>query len=372
MRLWPFGGKLKEAARHTGEVEAELKQKIQTALEEKNRIIAILESMAESVAVIDTDQKMLIVNSVLARVLGFPKGQLEGRHFWEAFRDPEINQMLKNCLEDRRSAKIEHTLLLSKSVFEIQVSPVFAGSQFLGAVAVFHDVTRLKELERLRAEFVANVSHELKTPLTSIMGFVETLKEGAIEDPANRLQFLQIVDDHSRKLYGLIDDLLLLSKLESDREAIHKETVDFEKMLERTLRLFDRALQAKQIKVHEEMERRPFFILADPKSIEEALSNLVDNAIKYNHPGGTLRIHASSSPQAVKIAVSDTGIGIPDEDLPRIFERFYRADKSRSRDSGGSGLGLSIVKHIVEKHGGRVEAQSQFHQGSTFTITLPV
>ncbi len=342
-----------------------------SAAGEKNRLVATLESMAEGVAVIDTRQKVILANSVLEKVLALRKDHANGRYFWEIFRDPQINSMIEKSLKEKVPVKGEDSLLLTNFKFEIQVSPVFRGKDFLGAVAVFHDVTKLKELERMRTEFVANVSHELKTPLTSILGFVETLKEGAADDPEDRAKFLQIIEDHAMKLNHLIEELLFLSKIESESGALKKEALDLEKMLGDLMKLFGNALKAKQIAVRMEVSPSPFSFSAEPKSIEQAFSNLIDNAVKYNHHGGEIVIKASQEPAAVRIEIRDGGIGIPAADLPRIFERFYRVDKSRARESGGTGLGLSIVKHIVERHGGQVHAKSTPQKGSTFTVILP-
>lgn len=363
--------KLKSLVGDISEVKDTLKEGAQSATKEKNRIFAILESMAEGVVVIDPRQKILLVNTVLNNIFGFKAGQVQGRYSWEVFRDPQINAMIEKALKEKISIKEEDTLLLSNSVFEIQVSPVLGGRDFLGVVAVFHDVTKLKKLERLRTEFVANVSHELKTPLTSIIGFVETLKAGAAEDPDTRMRFLGIIEEHSKKLNHLIEELLLLSKLESEHEALKKEGVDLGKLMEKMTLLFENVLKSRKIKLHSEMRPSPFLLSADPKSIEQAFSNLIDNAIKYNQEGGEIFVKASQDPEVTKIEIRDTGIGIPEADLPRIFERFYRVDKSRSRETGGAGLGLSIVKHIVERHSGQIHASSAKQKGATFTITLP-
>ena len=353
------------------EAKATREEAAQEAAGEKNRLVATLESMVEGVAVIDTRGRVVLANSVLERALGFRKEQARGRYYWEIFRDPQVNSMIEKCLKEKVPVKGEDSLLLTRLTFQIQVSPVLRGKDFLGAVAIFHDVTKLKELERMRSEFVANVSHELKTPLTSIIGFVETLKEGAIDDSPNRLKFLDIIGEHAAKLNHLIEELLLLSELESERESLKRETLDLQKALEALLRLFDGALKAKEISVRSEVSPSPFLFMAEPKSIEQAFSNLLDNAIKYNRRGGEIVIKASQKPEAVEIEVRDSGIGIPSEDLPRIFERFYRVDKSRARESGGTGLGLSIVKHIVERHGGKIQAKSAPDKGSSFTLTLP-
>ncbi|MBI4353122.1 MAG: PAS domain-containing protein [Candidatus Omnitrophica bacterium] len=366
-----FRRRLRKMADTVRAVEQRLADEVQAAREGRNRVLAILESMTEGVLAVDTDEKVLFANAALARVLGFPEEKMEGRYFWEVFRDPEINPLLKRALKERMVFKKELSLLLSGLVFHVQISPVFTENDFLGAIAVFYDVTKLKELERVRSEFVANVSHELKTPLTSIMGFVETLKEGGIEDAQNRMNFLGVIEEQSKKLCLLIEDLLLLSKYESAREALKKEPLDLGKMLEGVLELFQKDLRARGLRAALSVSPESLRVEADPASLERALRNLVDNAIKYNREGGEVRVEASRAGEGVEICVSDAGIGIPPADLPRIFERFYRVDKSRSRELGGTGLGLSIVKHIVERHSGKIEVSSEPGKGTTFTILLP-
>ncbi|MBI3315766.1 MAG: PAS domain S-box protein [Candidatus Omnitrophica bacterium] len=353
------------------EAKSTIEEQTKAAEDSRNRTLSILESMAEGVMVIDTRQRIVVLNSALARLFGFKKEEAYGRYYWEVFRDRGINEMFEACLQEKTAVKREHGLLLTDLVFEIQVSPVLAQEKFLGAVAVFHDVTPIKKLERMKTEFVANVSHELKTPLTSILGFIETLKEGALEDPKNRMKFLQIIEDHSQKLYRLIEDLLVLSELESQKSGLKKESVDLEKMLVKMSEIFQRAMQAKEISFSYEVSPRPFLLTVDAKSFDQVFSNLLDNAVKYNEPGGRIHVKATRDPHEAKIEVSDTGIGIPKEDAARIFERFYRAEKSRSRETGGTGLGLSIVKHIVDRHAGRIEVSANMPKGSIFRIILP-
>ncbi len=345
--------------------------KLRFADEEKERGMAVIESMVEGVVVIDSDQKILLINSVLSQAFDLKRNEIQGRLFWEVFRDPRLNEMIEKSLKSRLPAGLEHSILLSNSVFQIQVSPVFKGEEFLGVTAVFHDVTKLKELERLRSDFVANVSHELKTPLTSIIGSIETLKEGAAENPRDRARFLDVIDEHSKNLRHLIEDLLLLSKVESGRENLRREKLDAEKILKKVIGTLDLDLNSKKIKVNLDFPEKPFLILADAKSIEQVFLNLIGNAIKYNEPGGKITVRGFYEADSAKIEFEDTGIGIPESDIPRIFERFYRVDKSRSRESGGTGLGLAIVKHIIERHSGQIHVKSHPQQGSTFTITLP-
>jgi two-component system, OmpR family, phosphate regulon sensor histidine kinase PhoR len=347
-----------------------LQERSQSGAEERNRLLAILESMTEGVLVVGIEQKILLVNSALARAFGFDKNAAQGRFFWEMFRDPDINEMIQEALKKRSGLRREHEALLSEKIFEIQTSPVNAGEDLIGVVAVFRDITSLKQFDRLRSEFVANVSHELKTPLTSILGFVETLKDGGVDD-ADRVKFLDIIEEQSKKLYAMIEDLLLLSRLESTREPLKLETVPLYPLFEKMRQMFTPLLKEDHLSFTAECEPRDLVVTVEPSSFNRALSNLVDNALKYNRREGAVSIKASRTLHGVEIAVSDTGIGIAASDLARIFERFYRADKSRSRETGGSGLGLSISKHIVERHGGRIEVESALGQGSKFSIILP-
>ncbi len=347
-----------------------LEERSQTAIEERNRILAILESMTEGVLVVDVEQKILLINSALSHAFGFEKSAATGHFFWEMFRDSDINEMIQEALTKRQAARREHEATLSGSVFEIQVSPVSTGTDFLGMVAVFRDITSLKQFDRLRSEFVANVSHELKTPLTSILGFVETLKEGGLEDPENRMKFLNIIEEQSLKLSAMIEDLLLLSRLESSKEPLRLGSVKVSALLKKTGELFSPRLKENHLSFSSEAAEG-LSVMAETSSLERALTNLLDNAVKYNQKDGRVLVRASRDSDGTHISVTDTGIGIAPQDLGRIFERFYRSDKSRSRETGGSGLGLSIAKHIIERHGGRIEVESTLGEGSTFTIILP-
>lgn len=327
--------------------------------------------MTEAVIVIDSGQRILLANPALSRSFELNPEDISGRYYWEVFRDSELNQMIERCLAEQAAFRKEHTILLSDRVFEIQISPVFSSHEFIGAVAVFHDVTAIKESEKMRTEFVANVSHELKTPLTSIMGFVETLKEGAADDPRDRARFLEIIAEHSRKLYEMIESLLLLSKIESGREPLTKESLDLGALLREILEGFEARIKKNKIKVRYEPATDPFLVQGDRKTLLQAFSNLLDNAVKYNKPEGEIMIRAFQEPSWAVVRIQDSGVGIPEADLKRIFERFYRVDKSRSRGSGGTGLGLSIAKHVIERHGGTIESESPEQKGSIFTVKLP-
>ncbi|MFH1355111.1 MAG: ATP-binding protein, partial [Candidatus Omnitrophota bacterium] len=233
-----------------------------------------------------------------------------------------------------------------------------------------HDITEIRQLERVRRDFVANVSHELKTPLTSIKGFIETLLEGALDDKKNSRHFLEIIQNHTNRLDSLINDLLSLSHLESRQIELKREEVNLKELSDEVISGFKSQLKKKSITVTNELPK-DLSLKIDRDRIEQVFTNLMDNAIKFNKDKGLIKIYSQESSGKIKIVVEDSGIGIPAKDTSRLFERFYRVDKNRSRELGGTGLGLSIVKHIVELHGGAVGLESTEGLGSKFHFTLP-
>jgi two-component system phosphate regulon sensor histidine kinase PhoR len=253
--------------------------------------------------------------------------------------------------------------------FEVQCAPLAPASR-RGAIAILHDITGLERLERVRKDFVANVSHELRTPLTAIRGYAETLLDGAIDDDENNRRFLEKIRAHSIRLNNIASDLLALSELESGSSPADPEPLPVRAAVEAALRTVESeaAVRGVEVRARTLDDAR---VMGHKIRLEQALVNLMDNAVKFNRPGGQVAIDVHCENGAVRIAVEDTGIGIPSEDLPRIFERFYRVDKTRSREVGGTGLGLSIVRHAIERMNGTVTAESRLGKGSTFTITLP-
>ena len=239
------------------------------------------------------------------------------------------------------------------------------------ALLVLHDVTSFKRLEQIRKDFVANVSHELKTPLTAIRGAVETLLDGALNDPAHNRSFVESIAEEAGRLHNLVDDLLVLTQIESRPTALKRERVAIRPFLEELVSRYQALAKARGVTLALK-EADPKDVLdANRNQLAQAIGNLLDNAIKYNRPSGQVSIRATGGQGGVRIEVEDTGIGIPLEDLPRIFERFYRVDKARSRQTGGTGLGLSIVKHVAESHGGSVSVESRLGHGSCFVLIFP-
>jgi two-component system phosphate regulon sensor histidine kinase PhoR len=257
-----------------------------------------------------------------------------------------------------------------QKIFQINASPIFKKEEVSGCLLVIHDITEIRKLETMRRDFVANVSHELKTPLTSIKGFVETLLEGALEDKENNRHFLKIIQEHGERLNKLVDDLLSLSHLESKEILLEKGIFNLRQQVEKVIMGFKEQLKKRNVDIKNEIPAN-ISINADKDKIEGVFTNLIDNAIKFNKENGSIKISSQQEGDKIKIIVEDSGVGIPDKDIPRIFERFYRVDKARSAELGGTGLGLSIVKHIVELHGGTVGVESVEGLGSKFWFTLP-
>jgi two-component system phosphate regulon sensor histidine kinase PhoR len=338
---------------------------------ESNRREAILASMVEGVLAVDHELRVIFCNEAFARAVGARTPVPEHLPVLELVRDPAFLDMLSRVLVTNQSLK--HRLQLAAAegrAFEVQAAPLTAGSR-RGAIAILHDITDLERLERVRKDFVGNVSHELRTPLTAIRGYAETLLDGAIDDEENNRKFLEIIRAHAIRLNNISSDLLVLSELESSQQTTAPEAVSIRAALEAALRTVESEARIRGVAL-KPGSLDGAEVLGHRIRLEQAFVNLLDNAVKFNREGGEVRVEVGRTPEgAARVTISDTGIGIPSEDLPRIFERFYRVDKARSRDVGGTGLGLSIVKHVVERMNGTVTVESQLGKGSTFTVILP-
>jgi two-component system phosphate regulon sensor histidine kinase PhoR len=244
--------------------------------------------------------------------------------------------------------------------------------QVVGALAIVEDITELRRLEQVRTDFAANVSHELKTPLTSSRGFVETLQAGAIDNPEMAHKFLNIIMMETERLTRLINDILSISKLESGDDEVAIERIRLDKKAQDVCDMLSIHAQEKQVTVNCATGNSPVYIMGNPDRVEQLLINLTENAIKYNEPGGSVTVQVFANDKEANVTISDTGIGIAEENLPRLFERFYRVDKGRSRQMGGTGLGLAIVKHIVRSMDGEIEVHSKLGEGTEFLVTLPL
>ncbi len=336
---------------------------------------AILASMVEGVLAVDKDLRVTFCNESLARTLGsanvarttVPAG-IPLTHF---VRDPGLLEIMARVLKN--GGQVEQRLTLASTEaysFEVLAGP-FEGPTGRGALAILHDITKLERLERVRKDFVANVSHELRTPLASIRGYAETLLDGALDDSENNRKFVEIILAHSIRLNNIASDLLIISDLESAQAATAQpKSVSVRASMESALRTVESGARLRQVRIVTDV-MDDVHVMGHELRMEQAFVNLLDNAVKFNKPNGEVHIEVKGVDDAAVISVSDTGAGIPSEDVPRIFERFYRVDKARSRDVGGTGLGLSIVRHVVEQMAGAITVQSQLGKGSKFTIRLP-
>lgn len=341
--------------------------------EEQTKQQTVFNSMVEGLVILDEDGKIQFANPTFEKLFGVGH-DLRGLSLLEALRLHELQEVVQRVLHEGRVTGFEFTLPGEPArVLQVNATTFRDPDRaHAGTIFVFHDLTRLKQLENLRKEFVANVSHELRTPLSLIKGYVETLLDGAKEDPAVATRFLQTIEKHADRLTFLIEDLLTISRLESGQVLMNFQSLDLRDQAGQVITdLADRAVE-RGVTLHNEIaDGLP--VRADGDRLQQVLYNLVDNAIKYGRAGGNVRLGARrASAELVEGWVSDDGPGIPPEAGERVFERFYRVDRARSRDAGGTGLGLSIVKHIIQAHGGEVRLQSQPGRGTTFFYTLPV
>ena len=341
-------------------------------IEIKNQhLVAILESMVEGIIVVDKTSHIVSVNPTVENIFNISKKNLEGKIFLEVIRNNDISDIISAVLKKGEFTSCELTLMWPvQKIFQINASPVFEKGIVSGCLLVIHDMTEIRKLETMRRDFVANVSHELKTPLTSIKGFLETLLEGALDDKENNRRFLIIMQNHTERLNKLVDDLLSLSHLESKEMLLRKKLFNLYQQVVKVITNCGTQLKKRDMEIRNELPIN-LSVNADKDKIEGVMTNLIDNAIKFNKEKGAIRIYSQDQNDNIKIIIEDTGVGIPEKDIPRIFERFYRVDKARSTELGGTGLGLSIVKHIVELHGGEVGVESVEGLGSKFWFTLP-
>ncbi len=346
-----------------------------TLLAQESELQAILSSMSEGVLAVDSQRCILCLNQSAAELLGLEESGQMGRPLEEIGRHPELHRLVEEVLAKGQPI-VRQMQLPGPPSREVQLQGAVlrdAEDMPLGALVVLRDVTRLRQLENLRRDFVANVSHELKTPLTSIQGFVEALLDGALEDREQAERFLKIIAAQTQRLQNLLEDLLSLSRIEQEEEnqQISLEPGPIREVLQSAIEVCRPKAEEKQIQVQLDCPEN-LQAARNPALLEQAVVNLLDNAIKYSPEGQPVHVEAFLEGQEVVIRVRDHGCGIPPEHLERIFERFYRVDKARSRKLGGTGLGLAIVKHIALAHGGRVAVESQVSQGSTFFIYLPI
>ena len=364
---------LASLAEAMNEMAVDLDDKMRAAERQRNEIEAMLSSMMESVLAVDNEEKIISINQSAAEILRIDPQKVEGKSLQEAVRNRDLQNFFKNVIAGREPLQKEITLRNGKERFLQANGTVLKDSKSdgIGALVVLNDITNLRNLENIRKDFVANVSHELKTPITSIKGFVETLLEGAMEDKEDLERFLTIISKQANRLNAIINDLLTLSRLEQEDEEreITRENTSMDDIVESAIEVCRNEADKKNMNIKVNGEKGITANIS-PALMEQALINLIDNAVKYSKSGSDVEIEITGRSEEVQIAVKDSGVGIDEEHLPRVFERFYRVDKARSRDLGGTGLGLAIVKHIVLLHHGTVNVDSTPGKGSIFTIRI--
>ncbi len=367
--------------RHLNDMSQRIRDNLAEIIGEKDKADSILRCMIEGVLVLDPKGNVLVINDQARAMFQVPVGRnVHGASVLEVSRHPDIRSILDEALRfdftsHPHSKEIE---LEDGRWFSVYAAPLRNAQRMtLGSILVFHDVTEIKRLETIRSDFVANVSHELRTPLTAIQGYVETLIHSPPADSQERQQFLEIIERHAERLGRLTEDLLSLSDLESGKIQIAPRPVDTTRLVQQALEVFWERAGKKEIKLSQEISAACGKINGDPDRLQQLLINLVDNAVKFTPSGGKVTIRAAecqgdNGARQIEISVADSGVGIPEKDLPRLTERFYRVDKARSRDLGGTGLGLAIVKHIVQAHRGELKITSELNKGTTIRVRLPI
>ena len=366
-------GEMGDLARSLNSMADSFTRLLAAAERDKADLQAMLASMSEGVVATDGAKRILLVNESASKLLQLP-AEAAGKLVWEVIRNDQIIKAVDEVAASgqRRQFQLDPVPNRHFDVIICPVSYTATTQKVPGLVIVVHDITQAMRYQDLRKEFVANVSHELRTPLTVIKGYVETLRDGAIDDTAKRDEYLATIERHANQLTNLVSDLLELSRLDNQSTLPRRTSVDLGALCRRAADLLAPAIAAKDHTLSLDVPGNMPPVLGNADYLERSLVNLLDNAIKYTPAGGKICIAIRlESPNAV-IEVADNGIGIPKDDLPRLFERFYRVDRSRSREMGGTGLGLSIVKHVVQAHGGTVDVSSELNSGSRFRITLPL
>jgi two-component system phosphate regulon sensor histidine kinase PhoR len=353
---------------------ASLKDKLSSIKDKNTKMEAILSSVVNGIIAVDSSQNILFINPMAQKMLDIHETNMAGKHLLQIIRNSKIDNMIKNILEDSTHEENEISINYpEEKIFRLYSNAIRHPDSegIIGIIIIIQDITEIRKLERMRSEFVANVSHELKTPLTSIKGFVETLKTGAIEDYDTSIRFLNIIEDEADRLNRLITDILSLSELESKKIKTRIEVIHTTPKINEIMSMLQNQAGKKNIKLSGAFGEQVGDLKGDPDQFKQMMINLIDNAIKYTPEGGKVQVSAHREDCWVVIKIKDNGIGIPKEHIPRLFERFYRVDKARSRNVGGTGLGLAIVKHIAMQFGGTIDVKSTLGKGTEFILTLP-
>ncbi len=363
-------GQLGEAFNYMAQT---LKDKVQEIIKGKTQLESLLSSIVSGIILLDKEGKILLTNPAAEAIISFSSDEVIGKSHLSLLRNYELSTNIERVYKTGKPERLEMVLNLPHEIIlEVYLGPVIASQgEVFSLVLVFHDITEVRRLEKVRSEFIANVSHELRTPVTSVKGFAETLlEEDTLKDPRAVKKFLTIINQEAERLNRLIGDLLELSKIEG-QGPLKFAPVNLKTVAEETIKKLEPQTKKKNLTLELEYPSTLLYILGDEDKIHQIFVNLLDNSIKYTPENGKVKVVFKEANKDIQVMVKDTGIGIPTEEIPRIFERFYRVDKTRSRKYGGTGLGLTIVKHIIEAHHGRIWVESEPSRGTTFYFTLP-
>ncbi len=357
-----------QLARAFNDMSSALKATMDDVSTERNKLVSILTSMADGVIMTDTEGRVVLANTTASRLLSFKETDSLNKQLIEVVHDHEVDEILKKCLETGKEQSVQFESSRAKRFLRAIAVPLENQGRLDGALVLFQDLTELRNLQTMRRELVGNISHELRTPLTSIKAMVETL-QGALEDRETAKDFLSRIDGEIDRLTRMVAELTQLSRIEAGQAELKMEPVDLNAVAGEVVAELAPLAERQKITLTKELSPDLPSVLADKDRIRQTIINLVHNAIKFNKPKGNVTVSTFYDSNSVLVSVNDTGIGISKDDLPHIFERFYKADKART--SGGSGMGLAIAKHTIQVHGGEIRAQSVEGKGSVFTISLP-
>ncbi len=369
-------GEVQELSENFNTMSERLESAVSELQDNNTKMKSILTSMLNGVIALDNENKIILVNPVAEKIFKINSEVIKGKHILEVIRNEKLVDILKELMNCNKiiNSEIEiqfpelKILSVRSNVIRLENDP----NKSIGVVIIFQDVTEIRKLENMRKDFVANVSHELKTPLTSIKGFVETLQSDAAVNQETRNRFLNIIEIEADRLTYLIQDLLILSEIESKNKTIEEEKIDVVESIDQIMNVLSQLAKKKNINIKIDIDQGIPYITGNSGWFKQMLINLIDNSIKYTKEGGSVEISVYDDGKNMYINISDTGIGIDKEHLDRLFERFYRVDKSRNRDIGGTGLGLAIVKHIVLSFDGKISIKSEVGKGTSFFIELPL
>lgn len=365
---------LVELLKSFNEMAAKLEQTISDLKDKKVEVESIVDSMNAGIVAVNRDKEIILMNRMAGDLFGVSlQEEMIGKNILERIRNNQLNSIIKETFINNKPIESDY-INIDDKILKLYTSPIKArveDNKSLGVIVFIQDVTKIRKLEKIRTEFVSNVTHELKTPITSIRGFIETLKDGAINNKQVSMRFLDIIDIEAERLHALIDDTLLLSEIETRQTASRSENINMKNLVDEVISIVQNIANEKEVTLHNQISKN-IFIKGDKNRLKQLFLNLIDNAIKYNIKGGKVTINAYKEEGKIVIKVKDTGIGLDSKHFPRLFERFYRVDRGRSRDLGGTGLGLSIVKHIVNLYNGNIRVNSKLEEGTEFIIYIPV